>query len=95
MKNITTLVYKGRTFEIVKKDGFYLAVEDKYLTDGIMNTTLNGLQMNASEELGRCINQTKNAVELDEYMEQGFTREEAVCKVLGFPIEMAEVLVLR
>lgn len=84
--------YRGRSFTIIKKDGFYLAIEDKYITDGKMNTSLNGLQMKASEKLGQCIDAVKKSCDIEYYETQGMSKAEAFAKAFDLPIEMAELL---
>lgn len=75
---VKNLIIRGRHFTIVKNgDGFYLAIEDKYITDGKINQTLNGMQMHASKELNQCIEDTKNSVEIDWLVSQGHSMAEA------------------
>lgn len=79
---IKKLVVRGRHFTICRnQDGWYLAIEDKYITNGRINQTLNGFQMHAHEELARCIKTTQDAVETDYLVEQGHSRAEAFCMV--------------
>ena len=82
---IKTLKKHGRSFTIVKNaDGFYLAIEDKYITDGKLNTTLNGIQMNASKDLEKCIQTTIDHIEIEYLMnKKGFSKAQAFCKVMG------------
>ena len=75
---VKNLIIRNRHFTIVKNgDGFYLAIEDKYITDGKLNQTLNGIQMHASKELNQCIEDTKNTVEIDWLVSQGHSMAEA------------------
>lgn len=83
---IKTLAVRNRNFTVIYKDNFYMAIEDKYITDGKMNTTLNGLQAYASKELNICINSVTKAVEMDYLMENGMSRAEAFCKVINIPL---------
>lgn len=48
-KILTTLIVEDTVFYIVKKDEWYLAIDSKYVTDGKINTQLNGLQMHAQK----------------------------------------------
>ena len=87
---IKTFTTRNRNFTIVKdNEGFYLAIEDKYITDGKTNTTLNGLQMFASKDINQCIKMCKNQVETDYYLSQGMTRAEAFAKVFNVPLTPA------
>lgn len=75
---IKNYIVRGRHFTIVKNaEGFYLAIEDKYITDGKINTTLNGVQMNASKDLNQCLDLVKSEVEIDYLVEQGHSKSEA------------------
>ena len=52
MKYVTRFIILGREFEIVENDdGWYLAIEKKYITDGKLNCKLNGLQMHAGRTI--------------------------------------------
>lgn len=93
MKNIVReYKYRGRNFTIIKKDEYYLAIEDKYITDGKLNKTLNGIQMYASPKLDQCINQVHSQVDVDWYQEQGMTKAEAFAKAFNIPKETAKEL---
>lgn len=85
-------VVRGRHFTIVKETeghfaGFYHAIEDKYITDGRLNKTLNGAQLHASKELNTCLNNTRNSVEIDYLIEQGYSKAEAFAKVFDLDVE--------
>lgn len=88
---IKQFITHDRTFTIVKQNEYYLAIEDKYITDGKTNTALNGLQMHASRELDECLEDTRRDVLMDVYMRRGFTKAEAFCLVHECP-EMLETL---
>lgn len=82
---ITKLYVRGRQFFIVRNaDGFYLAVEDKYIDkNGKCKQALNGLQMHAAKDLNNCIDTTKMCVEVDYLEAQGMSRNEAMRTVLN------------
>lgn len=84
---IKNFVVRDRYFVIVKNEqDFFLAIEDKYITDGKMNTTLNGLQMFANKDLNDCLDTLRRHVEI-EYLEgQGFSKAEAFGKVFNIPV---------
>ena len=84
---IKTFTARNRNFTIVKDEqGFYLAIEDKYITDGKTNTALNGLQMSASKDLNQCLQMCNNKVDTDYYLSQGMTKAEAFAKVFNLPL---------
>lgn len=57
---IKDFVVRGRVFHIVQdEEGFFLAVEDKYVTNGKLNTTLNGFQLHVSKCLKTCLQGVK------------------------------------
>lgn len=57
---ITKYHVNDRTFYIIKKDEFYLAIEDKYIDEnGKINKRLNGMQMNASKDMNTTIERTR------------------------------------
>jgi hypothetical protein len=90
---VKTLVTRNRHFTIIRHEsGMYCAIEDKYITDGKLNTKLNGLQMHANFELDGCINDTINDVELEYLESKGYTKAEALSKVFNMPIEICEKL---
>ena len=75
---------RGRHFTITRGisnvDGrqLYFAIEDKYITDGKLNTRLNGFQMNCHVRLDECLNLTRIAVEVEYMKEHGATNEECL-----------------
>ncbi len=73
---ITTLYFRNDSFKIVKDtDGWYLAVDTKYLDrNGRVTRKLNGLQMHAAKSFDECINKTKFAVKVDELVAQGINQ---------------------
>lgn len=93
MKTIVKdLTIRNRHFVIVQnEDGWYLAIEDKYLTDGKMNTALNGFQMYADKELQGCLNRVKDAVEVDYLESTGMSRAEAFATYWGMLENLAMI----
>ena len=90
---VKTLVARNRHFTIIKHESnMYCAIEDKYITNGKLNTKLNGLQMHANFGLDGCINDTINDVELEYLVSKGYTKAEAFSKVFNMPIEISESL---
>lgn len=84
---IKNLVVRGRRFTIVQnEDGFYLAIEDKYITNGKLNTPLNGFQMYASKDLNGCLNTCKTQVEIAYLVEQGYSKAEAFATAMNIPL---------
>ena len=82
---ITKYHVNSRTFYIVKKDEYYLAIEDKYIDEnGKLNKRLNGIQMNASKDMNTTIERTRKQVEVDRLVaECGFTLNEALVQAFG------------
>lgn len=81
---IKDYVVRGRHFVITRGissvDGrqLYFAIEDKYITDGKLNTRLNGFQTHCHVELNECLNLTRIAVEVGYMKEHGATDEECL-----------------
>lgn len=85
---IKNYVVRDRHFIIVLNgDGFYLAIEDKHLTNGRLNKPLNGAQMYASRDLDICLGSVKNCVDIDYYISCGDDRATAYSKVFNIPAE--------
>ena len=80
---IKHVTFRNRNFTIVKDDKYYMAIEDKYITNGKTNAKLNGLQMHANETLSGCLETTQNAVETDYLISQGKSKAEAFCIVFN------------
>lgn len=80
-------VVRDRHFAIVqevKDDGWYMAVEYKYIgEDGRLTTSLNGFNTHAHKELDMCLRMTQDCVEADYLMEQGHSKAEAFAIVFG------------
>lgn len=81
---------RGRHFTIVHDGIYYLAIENKYITNGRLNKKLNGLEMSASDTLEQCVEQTKNKCDMKYYTDNGMTPGEAMVKIFGIPAEFAE-----
>lgn len=85
---IKNFVARNRNFTIVQnEEGFYLAIEDKYITDGKLNKTLNGFQMYASKDLNTCLNTCKTQVEIEYLEAQGHSKAEAFGICFGIPAD--------
>ena len=84
---IKNFVARDRHFVVVKDEqDFFLAIEDKYITDGKMNTTLNGFQMFANKDLNGCLNACKHQVEIDYLVDNGYSKAQAFAEVFGIPV---------
>lgn len=96
MRKITTYKQMGRSFEIVRNDGRYLAIEDKYITDGRLNTKLNGLQMCAADTLKECLRRVSDKVELEakysKFLASGMSEAQALAAAIGVPVEIVETV---
>ena len=91
---IRDLEVRNRHFVVIQNDdGFYLAIEDKYLDErGRLTKTLNGGQMCASKDLKTCLTSVRDRVEIDYLLDMGATKAEAFSIVAGVPLEVAEIL---
>ncbi len=91
MKTVTKdFTYRGRHFAIIKHEGHYCAIDYKFIdSSGKLTKELHGGQMFASKDLPQCMENIKNALDLEHYVGQGMTKGEAMCKVFNLPIEMA------
>lgn len=84
---IKDFVVRDRHFVIVQNEqGFYLAIEDKYITDGKLNKTLNGFQMYANKDLSDCLDTCRRQVEIEYYEAQGKSKAEAFAIVFNIPL---------
>lgn len=91
---VKNFIVRDRHFVIVQNEEcFYLAIEDKYITDGKLNQALNGFQMYASKELDTCLNTCKNQVEIEYLEEQGYSKAEAFGIVFGIPQDALATLI--
>lgn len=70
IKKVSTLIYKGREFIIATYDDMYVSIETKYITNGRLNTSLNGFQTKVSKSIDDCIKARKCSVDLDELIEK-------------------------
>lgn len=78
-KMVTTFHTEGRTFHIVfnEESAMYLAIEDKYVTDGKLNCKLNGLQMKANKTLEGCLDQVEFECKVEKLVASGMDIMEA------------------
>lgn len=83
MKHITTLKARSKTFEIVKDERGFWAIEDKYITDGKLNQQINGITGNLRDTLEACIESARTHAEVDYLVNvEGWKLEDAVVKVV-------------
>lgn len=80
---VTTLHIHGRTFKFVyfNSSSKYCSIEDKYITDGRLNTPLYAPALHPSTSLTGCIEQTRIDCECDELINQGIPPMIAVAMV--------------
>lgn len=81
MKHITTLKVRNKSFEIVKDEKGFWAIEDKYITDGKLNKQINGITGHLRETLEQCIESARMSAEVDYLVSEGWDATEAVMKV--------------
>lgn len=84
----------GRKFCIVKtEDGFYLAVDYKYIdSEGNTTKALSGLELCASRNLRKCLKLVRDHVKIEYLLDNGATKAEAFSAVTGVPLEVAELI---
>lgn len=89
---IKTFTCRNRNFTIVKNDdGWFLAIEDKYITNGKINTALNGGQMFADRELNNCLGRVQDRVEIDYLESTGMSKAEAFATYFGMLENLAMI----
>lgn len=89
---IREFICRNRHFTIVKHEGFYCAIEDKYINeDGTLNTALNGGQLHASKDLNQCLGFVRDRVEIDYLKSTGMTSAEAFATYFGMLEKLAEI----
>ncbi len=88
---IRTLVAEGRTFTIVHSAEYnkYLAIEDKYITDGKLNQQLNGFQMHASDTVDECVNITIMSCRIDRMKAEGMSEQDIMSEIANWAMAMA------
>ena len=85
---------RGKHFHIVQnEEGFYLAINHEFVTDGKLNRPLNGFQMCASRDFETCIENCKNQVEIEYLESQGYSKAEAFGICFGIPADKLQELV--
>ena len=82
MTHITTLKVRSRSFEIVKDEKGFWAIEDKYITDGKLNCQINGITGNLRDTLEACIESARNHAEIEYLISEGWDRLEAIQHVI-------------
>ena len=82
--------YRGRNFTIIHDQGFYMAIEDKYLDEnGCTKQILHGSQLFPAREAEDCMKLVNDRCDIDFYVASGMSKEEAFAKVFDIPFEMA------
>ena len=83
MKHITTLKARNLTFEIVKDEKGFWAIESKYITDGKLNQQINGISGNLRDNLADCIESARTHAEVDYLVNvEGWELDKAVVKAV-------------
>lgn len=83
MKNvtmITTFIYRGREFYILRDDNGIWGIESKYFNEsGRLTITVNGLTGNLSKTIPECIRYIKSHVDIEYMVEnEGLTLMDAI-----------------
>lgn len=61
MKYVTTFIYNGKEWKIVKYMKHFCAIPSEYIRNGKLTRSLNGLQMHAHATLDGCIDCIRNS----------------------------------
>ena len=83
MNIITAIKSRDRKFYVVLFEGYYCAIEDTYLDgEGRLNSTLNGIQMLASDTKDECISRVMSKIEIEHLVDLGVDPLEATMKII-------------
>jgi len=94
---VKNYIYRGRTFtictndELIENEVWYLAIEDKYITNGRLNQRLNIAQMNGGHTFKECEERVHTNCDIDFYLENGMEPAEALCRVMNMMDKLEEV----
>lgn len=81
MTTIVKNLHVGKeNFAIVKnEEGFYLSINRKFIdSSGRVTRQLNGIEIHASKDVNKCINDTITSVKIRELVEAGYSIEDAI-----------------
>lgn len=88
---IKNYIVRNRRFVIAKDEEGYMAIEDKYITDGKLNTPLRRYQVFAEDDLNECLKRVTRSVELAHLEAEGHSRAEAFAIVFGMMDKLPEL----
>ena len=93
LTKITTLVtHYNREFVIATNGKHYFAIDTNYITDGRLNTPLNGLNTFMHEDINVCKERANENAYFHYLLGQGHTKASAFSIVHDIPVEMTEML---
>ena len=93
LTEITTFVtHYDKEFMITTDGSHYYAIDTNYITDGKLNTALNGIHTFMHEDINMCMEMANENAHFHYLLKQGHTKSEAFAIVHNIPIEMAEML---
>ena len=92
MKTVVT-VKKIEGYTIVKYNGMFWGIKDKYIKEGITTKQLNGVQGNIAETVESCEELCNNQLRVDKLVENGIDRVIAVVMV-AMNMNESEAMVL-
>ena len=85
--------YRNEHFTIVFDGKFYMTVNHKYIgRDGKTIKELHFNDLHPGKTVVETIEETKRDLDIQYYMNQGYSKAQAFSKVLNIPIEIAEEL---
>ena len=82
MKVITTYIEGGRTYKICKDSHGYWGFETKYIENNRLTKQFNGASGFLSKTVEEVIKKISNSIKIDNLVENGMDRMEAVYKVM-------------
>lgn len=85
-------IVRGRHFTVILQDGFYCAIDEKYIDkNGCLTQTLNGFHTFADRNLETCLNRVRDRVEIDYLESTGMSKAEAFATHFGMLERLAEL----
>lgn len=74
LETVTTFYYRGETFKVVQdEEGYFLAInKDDIDSNGVLTKNYNGITGHASKDMYETIRLTKQRVDIDIMVEEGY-----------------------
>lgn len=86
--------YRGQHYSIVFDGKYYMTVNHKFIGDDgrLVKQLTYSDGLHTSDTIERCINLTKEDLDIQYYEAQGMSKAEAFSKVMSVPIEIAKMI---